>query len=451
MTHPPLGPLLQANSPQSYLSKFLPESIFGKLVPDLGEVSDNWQLLYAVVFAAEGVAMLTVVGFALVIVWRLFGPKPVDEQAAQLAELWEDHEKRFPRKTKDSASLKGVLRSSYLPEFQKEKEEIEKANEEREEKRANIKPEGSLEAQGTSASSSASGPARRQVLYVPTTPRPTRVTVVRGDSVGACTGAEWEMITCHEAGHNHKTCFGALNRYMLEEGAFSACTIYHVDTPGHEEEGVSIGDYTFSLERQAAQLQWVVTHLGLKAPVGLGVGAGANVLLRFACDHPEMLGGLFLVSPFAGEASLGERNQWRSARWQLSWGMGSEALTNVFFPAGAIGASSATRYQRSLCQLHHGNLLKFIDALLERDAVDQERLQALRGMDIKLVYGSGGEGWISSLTGRCAGGEDDTLHLSAMLGQENASWAELDGSGGMVTATQPQQVVKLLTRFVEKL
>lgn len=57
-----------------------------------------------------------------------------------------------------------------------------------------------------------------------------------------------------------------------------------------------------SLEAQAAQLLEVSIQLGLSWFVGLGVGAGANVLLRFACDNPDRVAGLILANGSAEAA-----------------------------------------------------------------------------------------------------------------------------------------------------
>lgn len=62
-----------------------------------------------------------------------------------------------------------------------------------------------------------------------------------------------------------------------------------------------------SLEAQAAQLLEVIIQLGLEWFVGLGVGAGANVLLRFACDNPGKVAGLILAN--ASAEAAGEPKQ----------------------------------------------------------------------------------------------------------------------------------------------
>ena len=50
------------------------------------------------------------------------------------------------------------------------------------------------------------------------------------------------------------------------------------------------------MDELAAQLLFVLSHFGLKSVVGFGIGAGANVLTRFAIAHPEKVGALCLVN-----------------------------------------------------------------------------------------------------------------------------------------------------------
>ena len=41
------------------------------------------------------------------------------------------------------------------------------------------------------------------------------------------------------------------------------------------------------MEELAEQISDVVLHFDLKTFTGLGVGVGANILIRFALNHPE--------------------------------------------------------------------------------------------------------------------------------------------------------------------
>lgn len=43
------------------------------------------------------------------------------------------------------------------------------------------------------------------------------------------------------------------------------------------------------MDELADQLVQVVRHFNLKQFIGFGVGAGANILCRYALNHPEMV------------------------------------------------------------------------------------------------------------------------------------------------------------------
>jgi pimeloyl-ACP methyl ester carboxylesterase len=51
-----------------------------------------------------------------------------------------------------------------------------------------------------------------------------------------------------------------------------------------------------TMDELANQLLFVLSHFGLKTVIGFGVGAGANILVRFALQHPDKIGALCLVN-----------------------------------------------------------------------------------------------------------------------------------------------------------
>lgn len=51
-----------------------------------------------------------------------------------------------------------------------------------------------------------------------------------------------------------------------------------------------------TMEELAAQLLFVLSHFGLKTIIGFGVGAGANILARFALVHSDKVGALCLIN-----------------------------------------------------------------------------------------------------------------------------------------------------------
>jgi pimeloyl-ACP methyl ester carboxylesterase len=50
------------------------------------------------------------------------------------------------------------------------------------------------------------------------------------------------------------------------------------------------------MDELASQLLFVMSHFGLKTIIGFGIGAGANILVRFGLAHPDKVGALCLVN-----------------------------------------------------------------------------------------------------------------------------------------------------------
>lgn len=68
------------------------------------------------------------------------------------------------------------------------------------------------------------------------------------------------------------------------------------------------------MEELGEQLQYVLTHFGLKKVIGLGVGAGANILARFSLAHPDFVEALCLINCVSTQAGWIE---WGYQKWNL--------------------------------------------------------------------------------------------------------------------------------------
>lgn len=50
------------------------------------------------------------------------------------------------------------------------------------------------------------------------------------------------------------------------------------------------------MDELASQMEFVLSHFGLKQVIGFGVGAGANILARFALNNPNKVAALCLIN-----------------------------------------------------------------------------------------------------------------------------------------------------------
>lgn len=106
------------------------------------------------------------------------------------------------------------------------------------------------------------------------------------------------ILTYHDIGMNHKTCYNPLfNSEDMQEITqhFAVC---HVDAPGQQDGAPSfpVGYMYPSMDQLAEMLPGVLHQFGLKSVIGMGTGAGAYILTRFALNNPEMVEGLVLMN-----------------------------------------------------------------------------------------------------------------------------------------------------------
>uniref|UniRef100_A0A8C5N013 N-myc downstream regulated 1 n=1 Tax=Leptobrachium leishanense TaxID=445787 RepID=A0A8C5N013_9ANUR len=106
------------------------------------------------------------------------------------------------------------------------------------------------------------------------------------------------ILTYHDIGLNHKTCFNSLFNFEDMHEITQHFSVCHVDAPGQQEGAAAFpAGYVYpSMDQLAEMLPGVVQQLGLRSVLGMGIGAGAYILTRFALNHPSMVEGLVLIN-----------------------------------------------------------------------------------------------------------------------------------------------------------
>uniref|UniRef100_A0A4W5RD40 N-myc downstream regulated 1a n=2 Tax=Hucho hucho TaxID=62062 RepID=A0A4W5RD40_9TELE len=106
------------------------------------------------------------------------------------------------------------------------------------------------------------------------------------------------ILTFHDIGLNHKTCFDSMFQHEDMQEIMQHFAVCHVDAPGqHEGANTFSTGYEYpSMDLLSESLPLVLKHFGLKSVIGMAVGAGAYILARFALDYPTLVEGLVLIN-----------------------------------------------------------------------------------------------------------------------------------------------------------
>ncbi|XP_005106766.1 uncharacterized protein ZK1073.1 isoform X1 [Aplysia californica] len=205
------------------------------------------------------------------------------------------------------------------------------------------------------------------------------------------------ILTVHDLGCNHSMWTNFLSSPAMEEinrrGAF-----IHVDVPGQEDEAPDLPAeyppkhksglnvcYTFpSMQSLGEDLVCVLDQLDVKQVIGVGEGAGANIVARFAMAQPERVLGCVLIHCTGTTAGVMESLKDKVMNWKLEQ-IGMNPSTEAYLCLHRFGSATPefekaenkeqlTRviefFQQSLrSKINPKNLKRFVQAFMKRSNI----------------------------------------------------------------------------------
>ena len=126
------------------------------------------------------------------------------------------------------------------------------------------------------------------------------------------------LITIHDIGLNRQSFQDFFNNeYNLQ--FFEKFIVYHIEIPGqHKDAEQFSAEYQFlPLPKMADRLIAVLEHFQLNDVIGLGIGAGAVILMHLAMASPEKFLGITVIDPAGKSGGFKEWGEQKLATYSL--------------------------------------------------------------------------------------------------------------------------------------
>lgn len=210
------------------------------------------------------------------------------------------------------------------------------------------------------------------------------------------------FMTVHDLGCNH-TSFHDFVEHSSMKNIKERSIFIHVDIPGQEDDAMPLpDDYSFpTMQTIGEDLVNVLDTLHIKYVIGLGEGAGANILARFGMRHHSRCMGLILLHCTSTTAGIMEYFKDKLIGWKLGSGMNTTAEQYLVFH------KFGTNIEEQLDQVDEGrresvirdfqdklktkinprNLKKYVDSFLNRTDLSGQLTEKLK-VDTLLVTGA---------------------------------------------------------------
>ncbi|KAK7873970.1 hypothetical protein R5R35_012972 [Gryllus longicercus] len=282
-----------------------------------------------------------------------------------------------------------------------------------------------------------------------------RVETGRGSVVVAVQGnrSRPAILTYHDLGLNYVSGYQTFFNYIDMRALLENFCVYHVTAPGQEEGAPTLPeDFVYpTMDELSDQLSFVLSHFGLRSVIGFGVGAGANVLARYALAHPGKIEALCIINCVSTQAGWIEWGyQKLNTRHLRSKGMTQGVLDYLMWHHFGRGTEERNhdlvQVYRNYFERHVNptNLALFIDSYIRRTdlnivrEMDPGRKNNTHTLSMPVI----------NITGALSPHVDDTVTLNGRLDPTNSTWMKIQDCG-MVLEEQPAKVSEAFRLFLQ--
>uniref|UniRef100_A0A7N5JW85 Protein NDRG2 n=2 Tax=Ailuropoda melanoleuca TaxID=9646 RepID=A0A7N5JW85_AILME len=248
------------------------------------------------------------------------------------------------------------------------------------------------------------------------------------------------ILTYHDVGLNYKSCFQSLFQFGDMQEIIQNFVRVHVDAPGMEEGApvFPLGYQYPSLDQLADMIPCILQYLNFSAIIGVGVGAGAYVLSRYALTHPDTVEGLVLINI---DPNAKGWMDWAAHKLTgLTSSISEMILGHLFSQEELSGNSELIQKYRNI--ITHAPNLDNIE-LYWNSYNNRRDLNLERGGAVTLKCP------VMLVVGDQAPHEDAVVECNSKLDPTQTSFLKMADSGGQPQLTQPGKLTEAFKYFLQ--
>lgn len=260
------------------------------------------------------------------------------------------------------------------------------------------------------------------------------------------------LVTFHDIGLDSENNFQNFFQFGTVVDLANKFCIYNINAPGQEIDSKPLPDnYVFpSMDGLAQIVSNVVEHFGFKSFIGFGVGAGANVLLRYALNHDKKLDALVLVNACITTAGWIE---WGYQKLNINYlqGQGMTSFTVDYLMWHHFGKNldqcnrDILRQYRTYFQNHPNprNLSLFMESFLNRTEIVIHDPASVVPHLINMP--------VLQLVGSRSAFIEETITVNSKLNPAHTEWVKVSDSCGLVLDDKTESVTEAILLFFQGL
>uniref|UniRef100_A0A8C2X7Q7 N-myc downstream regulated 1b n=1 Tax=Cyclopterus lumpus TaxID=8103 RepID=A0A8C2X7Q7_CYCLU len=247
------------------------------------------------------------------------------------------------------------------------------------------------------------------------------------------------VLTFHDVGLNHKSCFDTLFNHEDMREIIRHLPVCHVEAPGQHEGAKTLhAEYSYpSMDQLSEALPAVLKHFGLCRVIGLGVGAGAYILAKFALNHPDLVDGLVLININPSAEGLMD---------SVASKVSSILITHLF-GKDEIETNHdliATYRHHVTATMNESNVTQFLRSYNNRTALEVERPVAGGNINARTLKCS-----TLLVVGDNSPAVEAVVDCNSKLDPTKTTLLKMADCGGLPQVDQPAKVIEALKYFIQ--